>query len=736
MAKGENIITRTAKSIMSLDKKVNKELYGTDEVNVNNKELDEIESVISDINTDHKKHTGKNRMEFLAQVAYNKNSNKNTGEKFDSKKQVESIEEMLGKGSLSQFLELEKDRMVRYGDYYIIDAYIPEVSKCLDVYRDSILSPDDFTKEALNFLYDSKTQNDKAKSVVESNLDKLNVKYKVSEKAKDTVRTSLLLGDYFVAVFKIQDELNKMIISEGNKDDLFLESGEEEFILTESHIDIDEDLEKFVALMEGKDNQDKADKLKKETKSSVVKAINDNIKFFKDPSDLLSDAKKSAKKTKGEIKMTGSIVKNLNPKNVIKLELDGVNFGYIYIEENNMQNANRDVASLVNSKDYFNSSYNTNGNSKGFSNKYELISNMFIKGISKKIDKKFIEDNKEFKDYIYTLVKNDYIMEKGISITYLEPNTVHHLKIDSADTYGVSKLSKSLFFAKIYLAVLITTIMQKISRGRDKRAVYVETGLDADIEGAIQQVVKDIKSKEITADSLGNLSTVLQKMGNFEDYFIPMINGEKPLDIDTVPGMDVEVDNDFMQNLLKSIVSGTNTPFNYIDVSADVDFARSLAMQNNTFVRSVISHQKEVSDFYTSLFKALYENEYPDETVDSTTTSNDKKEAKTISVDTDKIKVVLQAPVYLNISTLNDQISNASTTVDYVVSNYYSDSDDEAKKNEFKRQVTRDLLPHMNWDKYDAIYDTVTKNENREAIQKQLTPNSEGEDSSDGEMSF
>jgi len=200
--------------------------------------------------------------------------------------------------------------------------------------------------------------------------------------------------------------------------------------------------------------------------------------------------------------------------------------------------------------------------------------------------------------------------------------------------------------------------------------------------------------------------------------------------------MDVEVDNDFMQNLLKSIVSGTNTPFNYIDVSADVDFARSLAMQNNTFVRSVISHQKEVSDFYTSLFKALYENEYPDETVDSTTTSNDKKEAKTISVDTDKIKVVLQAPVYLNISTLNDQISNASTTVDYVVSNYYSDSDDEAKKNEFKRQVTRDLLPHMNWDKYDAIYDTVTKNENREAIQKQLTPNAEGEDSSDGEMSF
>jgi len=50
-----------------------------------------------------------------------------------------------------------------------------------------------------------------------------------------------------------------------------------------------------------------------------------------------------------------------------------------------------------------------------------------------------------------------------------------------------------------------------------KRAFYVETGLDDDMEGAIQGFIRDIKSKELTSGYLKNITTILNSVGAFED---------------------------------------------------------------------------------------------------------------------------------------------------------------------------------------------------------------------------
>ena len=43
--------------------------------------------------------------------------------------------------------------MNRYEDYKLVECYIPEISYCLDLMRDSIVSPDDVTKESMNVEY-------------------------------------------------------------------------------------------------------------------------------------------------------------------------------------------------------------------------------------------------------------------------------------------------------------------------------------------------------------------------------------------------------------------------------------------------------------------------------------------------------------------------------------------------------------------------------------------------------
>jgi hypothetical protein len=292
-------------------------------------------------------------------------------------------------------------------------------------------------------------------------------------------------------------------------------------------------------------------------KKDILDSINNNIKFYKDPTDILSEKKQEQQKSKDMkgININGSIFKKLPPENIIVLEIDDQILGYIYIEKNNINlqhdkqgsrnnNPNSlrsgNTGSSINtsdslgygSNDVFNSRYDyLNRDQTQIKSKYALISQIFIKGISKKINKDFLVRNQEFKDLIYTLVHEEYITKKEVKMTFIEPQYIHHLKLSSTDIYGVSKISKSVFFCKIYLSHLLTNLMQKIIRGRDKRAFYIETGLDDDMEGAIQGFIRDIKSKELTSGHLKNITTILNSVGSFEDYYIPTIDGQRSVEI-------------------------------------------------------------------------------------------------------------------------------------------------------------------------------------------------------------
>ena len=67
--------------------------------------------------------------------------------------------------------------------------------------------------------------------------------------------------------------------------------------------------------------------------------------------------------------------------------------------------------------------------------------------------------------------------------------------------------------------------------------------LDDDYEDTIQGFIRDIKSKELSSGTLKNITTILNSVGAFEDYYIPIVDGQESVRIDTVPGMDVDIDD-------------------------------------------------------------------------------------------------------------------------------------------------------------------------------------------------
>lgn len=749
------------------NRNINSTLFGGYENSINqinNTENDPtmaLEKRLEDINNKYKPIIGGNPMEFLNRIEMdNKSNDPNEKAKFNGKNgRIKKLESLL-KNSNGEFFLEEKDRFFKYEDYRLIDSYIPEVSKCLDLFRDCILSPDDITKKSLNYYYDDSSistgENSEYKYII-SNLDQLEKTYDLKKIIRTDIREACELGDLFYLLMPYNVGFTKILKEDGYNETIDIDEDLYGNTITEDILSLDDDsdfkalFEDSIYLNEASNRANDKKKSIEQAKKDIVDSINNNVKFYKDPTDILSEKKKESKNSKDlhNIQLNGSIFKKLPPENIVVLEIDNQILGYIYIEKNNInlqqnKQANRNsnpnslrsgnTGSSINtsdslgygSNDVFNSRYDyLNREQSQIKSKYALISQIFVKGISKKINKDFLMRNQVFKELIYTLVHEEYITKKEIKMTFIEPQYIHHLKLDSTGLYGNSKISKSVFFCKIYLSHLLTNLMQKVIRGRDKRAFYIETGLDDDMEGTIQGFIRDIKSKELTSSGcFKNITTILNSVGAFEDYYIPTVDGQRSVEIDTVPGMDVEMENEFTQMLLKSIITGMNVPYNYIDSTAEVDFARSLTMTNNPFVRAIVNDQEEFGNFYTKVLRDLYKNEFIKEE-DNTKTRRRKTNKNTenknsfLSVNIDELEIRFPTPRYLILGNLNEQVQNSQQMAEFISSVYYPEDptgqaglgfDYEIKKSNFKKEIyKKHLLTSLEWEAYDKIYDLVNQ---------------------------
>lgn len=699
----------------------------------------------------------------------------------------------------------DTERTARYTDYRLIDKYIPEITDSLDVLRDSIMSPDDISKKSVLYSYIGELST-ADRELFESNMRKLFEKYDFETFISDKIRSTLLLGDGFTIVDKLSSTFTRYL-NEGDggdeelKDDGNVLSEAADIFASPKFRDrIKAYYEKAKSLNEasfvtkgsdGKKYQVTSDMYVKNTEEEILKMINKNVKYIEDPMKALSDftkytgstvSDKYTDKITKELNINGVYFKDLNPDDVIKLEIDHICIGYIVINRTrgvadtvggfgsgginsnysmlgaitsalnpDMGNANNNLqfnqASM--STDAFTGNQNVlkDGNT---ALAYNTIVDMLVKGISEKIDNKYIEKNEAFRDLLFGLVRMDYIISKEIDITFLEASQLDHVKIDSTMTYGVSRIASSMFPAKLYLALLLTNLMLKINQGRDRRVFYVDTDLDDDFEGNIEQIIKDVKSSEIPTSSFGSttsVSTVLNTVGSLENYYIPTIDGNRPFDIDVISGMQVDINDELMEKLLKSAIIGTGVPYNYIDATNEIDFARSLSMQNQGFVKKVVNYQQVFSRFFTKIIRKMYKYEFGIDDIDETKNNklkeikiknkkrgkkskkDDDADSHSSMIDIEKIEIVFPEPVLLNVTTNNEQIEATNTTIEYITEMYVDANDENADdiKRRFKKELARSVyMKNLDWEAIDKAYDKMQEDSIEEKLLEKISKASQG----------
>ena len=655
--------------------------------------------------------------------------------------------------SAVNMLTAENGRVMNYSNYEAIAKNITECALALDTYVSNILSPDDYSKSIFNISYDSHNKSDTEK--VAKQLKEITKKYKLEEKTEKIVEEALTYGDCFVSVLPYDKEIGKYLLQTSasgilneNASPIAAKLNESFKLAERTHT---ETLTEEIFTEEGFISEEESVALTEafgtDYKSMFTKMVNDHIKI-KSVTELLrdraeadndiifsksdieikdDDKKKKSKKTTEVVKINGSVIKILQPERMVALDIDDVCYGYYYIEpgaviSDSPYNANnaKMYAQTANPMNPSLQPQTTGNPGETASNpvaknlnisdeKLNLISGVMLKALGKKLNKKYIDENKQFKDLLYNLLKQRYLFEKGISITYFLPEEIVHFKVNSI-------FEKIVFFAKIYLAVLTNNVIIKLGRGHDKRIFYVNAGVDNNHEQAIMKVIQDVKTKEFKMSNLGSISSILSlNPGAFDDLYMPQINGEKPVDIEVVQGMDQDLNNDFLDFLKKSMIQGTGLPPALMEATDNIEFARQISAQNANFCRRVVRYQKMLTPEFEQLVKLIYKYEYQ-YTLDSDDGTDD--------IDINDIEVSFPSPGSLNLSNMIEQFTQVDSLADYIMKRYIPDKADQSNIDEqysFKGRIVEDKLPQVDWGHYKELYEKHKDEYAKEGLIKTAT---------------
>lgn len=503
----------------------------------NSGDIREIDSLVSDIITDElnsiKSITSDDMSTFLVKLFNDQDKDNNVA----YTNQVKSIDDifMSDSGELAQFFQDRyQNKNMLYDDLAMLPKQLFELDEAISTTRDAIITSDDITQTVSRTLEFDTIAEKEGYSIHIDVIKKLERDLKLPTKIKNSIIPyTLMYGRYYVYVCpysKLFEDHHKKL--QQSKPTTLRENLGEDFIerlnipknelkslkITESALmeaakKYADDIEIYndvvsIPLLEGVDVTGilTDDEFKKITNKKIK-----NPGFH----DGVVDSSSSGE-FNDEI---GCHIKFIDPRKIIPVQILDTILGYYYVHDIDVQTNKAPFSNTIVVS-------NKNNNMDMGSIETNFIGNIADR-VVKSFNKKFLEDNPKFKDLVVNALEYNDLYRRQIKFQFIPKEYIIDFKVNEDESGdGRSILEKSLFYAKLYLALLMFKMITIITKSNDTRIHYVKTsGIDANINNAVQEVARSVKGRQINFMDLLNYNSIVSKIGANKEIFMPRSNG-------------------------------------------------------------------------------------------------------------------------------------------------------------------------------------------------------------------
>lgn len=674
---------------------------------------------------------------------------------------IGSIEDIFGSDNsvvISYLSELYKNTMLKFADIHEVSTQLVELREAIRIFRDTLISPDltdGKIAKTIKFPYMKDSDSDRLNGII----TRMEKKFGLDKKIKNFITPNTLeYGEYYVYVipykkvfsdFMLKKQANPakysrissggyiesvtIHLNESVEDDkesiasMYMEYNqltENPKKSDEAFVEFSEDIEKIMSHIEICNDVNVTIPMLRYGEKSIEEFYESVIVVNETPENKFlsaqkmdagvydSDSEKARKAAEKEFDdISDCYIKLIPPTKMRPIKLVNKTLGYFYIEVTDASTLDGVISSTM-----YTSRYDKNTRQK-------TIIDGLVERIVKAFDKDFLNDNIEFKELIAEAITYYDLNSKSIRFQFIPEEYVVPFKVnEDEEGNGVSIIEDSLFYAKLYLLLLLFKIISILLYSNDTKVNYIKTsGIDKNIANKIQEIIREKQNKQINLMDLMSYSTVIQKVGRGLEQYIPTgRSNERGIETEILQGQDIQLNTELMEMLKTSYILGTGVPSAIMNYLNEADFAKSIETANTRFQGRVISAQLDFNESITTLYRKICKY--------STNMTDDE-----IS----QLEYILTAPKFANNNTKQDALNAFDTIKNFFLNMYIGDQkiNDpvyEPIVREFTRLLARENLPSLNFDAADKLFDKAVI----KAKERELNPENKNTDNIDNLTDF
>ena len=720
-------------NINNLIGQANLSLYGTDRTSDVDSLNDKFQSILSNELTGITGKEGNDITSFLSQVVSADNKYR-AGEDILNNQ----FNDLTGNeySSMQSFIyDAYRNRLLQQSDLHEVSSQLIELSEAIMITRDAIISADTVEgrlNRSITFENIDDDEIDNYNSIVEN----MENKFQLLEKIKNfIIPKTLEYGEYYVYIVPYSELFNKFqqqktrnvtntgILRRFNESTVLegFNDTKKENKLTELDMFLEDCYNKYHIRENGKysDKKSSDNRINKDEFKSDLKNIMENIIISTDdiPIPFLEEGLESIEfinnqhnsvvtedntlfkkviknnKTDGGVKISKKgefddigdcYVKMIEPTKIIPIKIMNTILGYYYVQDEDIT----PLSGAVSSSLYF-SRFNEHS-------RQQTIIDSLAERVVQQFNKPFLKNNLKFKEAIVDCFNYYNLNENRVKMQFIPAEYIVRFKIDEdIDGNGTSMIKKSLFYAKLYLMILLFKIMSIIMYSNDQKINYIkQSGLDKNLANRVQEIARLQQSRQINISDLFSYTTLINKVGNGNAVYMPTgRSGERPIETEILSGQDIQLNNDLLEMLKNAYITGTGVPAAILNYLNEADYAKTVEQNHSKFNARVINYQLDFNPIITDMYKRIMKW--------STNIGEEK-----IS----NFNFTLTQPRSATANAKAELISQFNTMAEFLTGLLYPDPGQaenpdslNAEIREFKKLYAREQLPMINFDDIEEM---------------------------------
>ena len=185
-------------------------------------------------------------------------------------------------------------------------------------------------------------------------------------------------------------------------------------------------------------------------------------------------------------------IKMIEPMRMIPIKILDEKIGYLYIIDKKV-----DILDGVVS-DAFSDPYGDSSSKKA------TMIDFIAQQIVGAFDKKWLNDNVKFKHLIVDAIQYYNINERNVRFQFIPVEYVYEFPVNKDENgEGRSMLDQSLFYANLYMLMLMFYIMSTVQYSNDTKVNYIKnSAIDKDVTSKIQEIVRKKQSRNLNLADL------------------------------------------------------------------------------------------------------------------------------------------------------------------------------------------------------------------------------------------